>query len=284
MVRVMQEPYRYLIRKFAKAVGAICASILIWSYAPANALCQMVKELPGTQLQAAAGEEMVRGFTLKGAGNIRLIVKSEVSPTLEIVSYTTGAEQMTFLVGSLIATGAGLVFVAPLTMVPAAVGPLANTGAGAGAAGVATGESWGIGSLLGGSRARILREVVSSVDLVANLQSALERFLRVKHIAAGDTKGELEVVIAGYGFQTSQASEACCFIDVRTFLRTTDIDQKEDRVLLGWGAEGEDIPPAHCTGLKRFLENDGILARQAMTESAEIAAAVIVQRLHRRQP
>lgn len=266
--------------------------MLIWLCDPAEAPSQSLEAPPATAPRAESGadaapatcEAIVNGFTVKDAGNVRLIVKSAVSPTLQIISYTTGAEQMTFLMGCLIATGAGLAFVAPLATVPAAVGPLANAGAGAGAVGVAAGESWSIDSLLGGSRAKVLREAVASVDLVADLQGALERFLGVRQMTAGVTKGELEVVVAGYGFQTSQADEACCFIDVRTLLRIPGSDQKEDRVLLGQDALGFDIPPAHCTGLKRFLENNGALARQAMTESAEIAAAVIVQRLHRRQP
>jgi hypothetical protein len=277
--------------KFTKTTRVICAAALCWLWHPTYVLCQTHGDPAVTQAPAviqtapAAREEIVQGFTLKGAGNVRLIVKSAVSPTLQIASYTTGAEQMTFVIGCLIATGAGLVFVAPLATVPAAVGPLANTGAGAAATGVATGEAWSMDSLLGGSRARILKEVVTSVDLVASIRGALARFLRVREMSAEEAKGELEVAIMGYGFQTSrEANEACSFIDIHTLLRMPDSEQQEERVLLGQGAAGDDIPPPYCTGLKRFLENDGSLARQAMIESAEIAAAVIEHRLYRRQP
>lgn len=279
------------MRAFAKAMGSICAAMLLLLWNPAQALCQ-IHEVPAVaQVQAAVQaapavrDETVRGFTLKDAGNVRLVVKSNVSPTLQITSYTSGTEQLTFVVGCLIATGAGLAFVAPLATVPAAVGPIANTGTGAAAAGVATGEAWSLDSLLGGARAGILKKAVASVDLVDSLRDSLDRFLGVKDMAAEETKGELEVVITGYGFQTSkEANEACCFLDVHTLLRLPDGEEKEDGVFLGQGAVGDDIPPPYCTGLTRFLENGGSLARQAMIESAEIAAAVIEHRLYRRQP
>jgi hypothetical protein len=287
----MFMPDKLLKKHVSMIAPVLCAAILLWLVSSQAALGEMPADPAGTETRAAvreepaASEESVRGFKTQSDVNVRLIVENAVSPTLQIARYTTGTETMTFMMGCLIATGAGLVFVAPIATVPAAVGPLANAGAGTAAAGVAAGEAWSIDSLLGGSRAKVLRDVVASVDMEAHLRSALERFLKARDMARKDAKGELEVIITGYGFQTSkEADDACNFIDVRTLLRKPGREQVEDRVFVGQGAEGDDIPPPHCTKLKRFLENDGSLARQTLIESAEIAAAVIVQRLNRRPP
>jgi len=287
---IMRDFDRHLVTNFLETAGTICALVLILLFKPACALCQILEDGCHTQstveaiAQPMGDKETVKSFTLMGTVNVRLSVKSSVAPTLQIASYTTGGEQIAFVTTCLIATGAGLVFVAPLATVPAAIGPMANTAAGAAATGAAAGEAWSIDRLLGGSRAKILKEAVASVNLVASLQNALERFLRVEDMPAGETQAELNVVIDGYGFQSSQADEICCFIDVRTFLRLPGSDCREDRIFVGQGAEGDDIPPAYCTKLKRFLENKGSPARQAMEDSTEIAAAVIAQRLYRRQP
>lgn len=218
-------------------------------------------------------------FDLPGVGEVRLRVHCEAAPLLKIASYTTGAEQLTFVVGCLVGTGAGLAFVAPLATVPAAVGPLANTAAGAGATAVAGGEAWSLDSLLGGARARVMRRVVASFDPAAELRAALGRYLGARPEPMAGAVAELEVAVAGYGFQTSLPDEACCYLDVRTTLRIGDGTPSEDRMLLGWGSAGADLPPAYCTTLKRFLEQDGRLARQTLMESTEIAAAVIARRL-----
>ena len=288
----MRKPFTYADSKLISvAPGILCATILLLFSNPVVALCQMpaasteTRVPVGAEVAAQEPQELVKGFSLKGTGNFRLLVENAVAPTLKIASYTTGGERMTFIMGCLIATGAGLVFVAPLATVPAVIGPPANAAAGAAATGVAAGEAWSIDSFLGGSRAKVFREVVSSVDMKAHLKGSLERFLKVRDMPAEDAKGMMEVIITGYGFQTSREhNEACCFIDVHTLLREPDRDQITDRVFIGQGAEGDDLPPPHCTDLKRFLENDGSLARQAMIESAEIAAGVISHRLQRRQP
>jgi len=273
-----------------KIAGIVCASMLICLYGLEEAQGQplqgssVVKEATKGHATAKAIEERIRGFSLKEAGNVRLIVKSAVSPTLKISSYSTGSEKMMFIIGCLVATGAGLVFVAPLATVPAVVGPLANAAAGTAAVGVSAGEAFGIDYLLGHSRARVMKEAVASVNMVAALQGSLEQFLAVRDMKAGDTRSELEVIIAGYGFHTAPNDEACSFIDVRTILKVSGRDPIEDKILLGWTLKDDDIPPPYCTALKRFMEKEGLLARQAMLENAEIAAAVIAKRLQRRQP
>lgn len=277
-------------RLYAKIAGIFFLPLLVWACNFAATPDPTHVEVPVTPLANAADQAVpvarqgvLLGFNLNEVGNIHLQVKSDVSPTLQIASYTTGREQMTLLVGCLVATGAGLVFVAPLATVPAAVGPLANTMAGAGASAVAVGEAWSLDSLLGSGRIKLLKDVVTSVDLVAGLQGALERFLGARDMALQEMQGGLDVVIAGYGFQTAKDGETCCFIDVRTLLKIPGCDQQEDRVFLGAEEPREpDLPPAYCTDLQRFLDEDGALARQALTDNAEIAAAVIAQRLQRR--
>jgi len=275
-----------------KISGIVCASMMIWSYGLGITQGQQLQKPPAVR-EAADGqpvvegaETWVKGFTLDGAGNVRLVVKSTVSPTLRISNYSTGSEKMILVVGCLVATGAGLAFVAPLATVPAAVGPFANTAAGAAAAGVSAGEASGIDYLLGRGRASAMKEIVASVDMAAVLQGSLERFLKAQDIQAGNARGELEVTIAGYGFYTAKAKddEVCSFMDVCTTLKVAGRDPVEDKILLGWNVKDDDIPPPYCTSLKRLLEKDGLLARQSLLENAEISAAVIAKRLQKRLP
>lgn len=271
-----------------RASGTVGAVVTAMGLALLAAACAVDHHPPAASSRGPEAPEADGGpgsaprleiFDLPGVGEVRLRVHCAAVPLLQIASYTTGAEQLTFVVGCLVGTGAGLAFVAPLATVPAAVGPLANTAAGAGATAVAVGEAWSLDTLLGGSRARVMRRVVTSFDPAVELRAALGRFLKARPASGGVTGGELEAAVAGYGFQTSLPGEACCFLDVRTILRVGDGAPREDRVLLGWGSAGADLPPAHCTTLKRFLARDGRLARQALLESTEIAAAVIARRL-----
>lgn len=272
---------------FVKTSVFIFALSSIWSCTNAHSPVDNTKPSSASEdvLKAQTGlidtQDVVKSFSLNDTDSIQLVVNNATSPTLQIAHYTTGPEQLNLVVGSLIATGAGLVFVAPLATVPAAVGPLANTAAGAGATGVALGEAKGIDSLLGRGRAKIFKDVVTSIDLTAILKDSLERFLNTHEESRERTSGKLEVTLAGYGFKTSQGDDVCCFIDVLTSLDIPEHISTKDRVLIGWDVVGDDIPPAYCTGLKRFLDQDGLLARQAFRESAEIAAAVIAQRLRK---
>lgn len=271
-------------------ISIICTSMLILSCVPELKQGQtlresfVIREAANVHAMAPVIERRINGFTLKGTGAVRLVVRSEVSPTLQIASYTTGAEKMAFIVGCLVATGTGLVFVAPLATVPAIVGPLANAAAGTAAAGVATGEAFSIDYLLGEGRAKVMNEAVSSVDMVAALESSLEHFLSVGKIKGEDANGEMQVIIAGYGFHTVNNNEVCSFMDVRTELKMAGSDPIGDQILLGWNSKDEDIPTPYCTTLKRFLEEDGLLARQTLQENVEIAAAIIAKRLQRNQP
>jgi hypothetical protein len=269
-----------------------CTSVLIWSYGLGVTQGQPLSKSTALQ-EATAGQPVVdgegkevRGFTLNAIGSVRLVVKSTVSPTLQISSYSTGSEKMILVIGALVATGAGLAFVAPLATVPAVVGPLANTAAGAAATGVSVGEASGIDYLLGHGRAGVMKEVVASVDMAAALQGSLERFLTAQDMQAGKTRGELDVVVAGYGFHTARDKddEVCSFMDVLTTLNMEGKDPVEDKILLGWNVKDDDIPPPYCTSLKRLLEKDGLRARQSLIENAEIAAAVIAKRVNGRLP
>jgi hypothetical protein len=273
-----------------KIISIICSSMLILSCGLELRKGQALKESSviekATDGPAAAlvNERRIKGFTLKETGTVRLAVRSAVSPTLQISSYSTGAEKMAFIVGCLVATGTGLAFVAPLATVPAAVGPLANAAAGTTAVGVSMGEAFSLDYLLGQGRARVMKEAVSSVDMVAALESSLERFLSIGKIKGEDAKGGMEVIIAGYGFHMVNNDEVCSFIDVRTELKVTGNDPIRDQILLGWNSKDDDIPTPYCTTLKRFLEEDGLLARQTLQENTEIAAAIITKRLQRNKP
>jgi len=273
-----------------KILSIICISMLILSCGlelrKGHALHEssVIGEATDGHAATQVIESRIKGFTLKETGTVRLVVRSAVSPTLQISSYSTGAEKMAFIVGCLVATGAGLVFVAPLATVPAAVGPLANAAAGTAAVGVSTGEAFSIDYLLGQGRARVMKEAVSTVDMVAALESSLEHFLYIRKIKGEDTKGEMEVIIAGHGFHAVNNNEVCSFMDVRTELKITGKDPIGDKILLGWNSKDDDIPTPYCTTLKRFLEEDGFLARQTLQENAEIAAAIIANRLQRNQP
>jgi hypothetical protein len=236
---------------------------------------------PGPVSQEA---ERAYGFELNGQGKIRLVFENRASPQLQIQGYISGSAQLALIMGCLVATGAGLVFVAPLATVPAAIGPLANAGAGATAVGVASGEAWTIDSLIGKSRAAVLWEAVNSIDLPALLLEALLRHLGASELSREETAGEFDVALEQYGFSSFGDGKVCYSMRLRMVLKMPGREDIEDTILMERGAAGEDMPPPYCTSLGRLLEDEGRLARRTIEESGEIAAAIIAHRAKEGNP
>jgi hypothetical protein len=135
-------------------------------------------------------------------------------------------------------------------------------------------------------RRSVIAEAIAQVDLPRLTQIALERRLDVPEAAAHEIfDRRVEVVILSYGFaQAPDATDgACSFLHAQISLTIPEYETQKDWVFIEPYRRSDDAPPAYCTFAHKLFANDGALAQKILTESAEILAAIVANRLKESQ-
>jgi hypothetical protein len=132
-----------------------------------------------------------------------------------------------------------------------------------------------------GYRENQLKNALIETDLPKLTQNALQRHVANKIISnVSDNKGRLAITIVNYGFSSSSNNRACVFLDAAMKLEIPNMPVYEDKITIGDGVGQDDSPPAFCTHAKRFVSDNAKLARQSLSDLAEILAAIVVYRLN----
>jgi hypothetical protein len=209
-------------------------------------------------------------------GPIAVQVRMAQAAELQDFGRISDAEAMTLLFGSLILVGGGFGAAAlPLLGAYAAWGTIFFGGAAPGMSAVEQ------------SRQSSIVEAIAKVDFPRIAQTALER--RLGAIAAGseaaetipDMERHVEVVVLNYGFAWDSAARdtACSFLHAEIRLTIPNHEMQKDWVYVEPSRRSDDAPPAYCSYAKKLFADDSALARQTLSESAEILAAIVARRL-----
>ena len=135
-------------------------------------------------------------------------------------------------------------------------------------------------------RRAVIAEAIAQVDLPRLTQTALERRLEVPAADIDEISDQrVEVVILSYGFAQAPWAEdsACSFLHAQIRLTIPEYATQEDWVFIEPYWRSNDAPPPYCTFANKLFANDGALARQILSESAEILAAIVTNRLKESQ-
>ena len=137
-----------------------------------------------------------------------------------------------------------------------------------------------------------IAEAIAKVDLPQIVQNALQRrlvdLLGQSIIALSsdlDIEREVEVVILSYGFlwNANVPDTACSFLQAEIRLTIPNHETQKDWVYMEPSRRSDDAPPAYCSYSKRLFADDSALARQALSENAEILASIVARRLESSQ-
>ena len=130
-------------------------------------------------------------------------------------------------------------------------------------------------------------EAISKVDFPQIAQTALQRRLDESILSAEpETKiipvveRQVEVVVLSYGFVWSGVPDtACAFLRAQFRVTIPNFPTQRDWVSIDPWQRSADAPPAYCSYAEKLFAQDSALARQALSESAEILAAIVARRL-----
>lgn len=137
------------------------------------------------------------------------------------------------------------------------------------------GVVWGFQS----GRRSTMEATLREVDFAGTTRVAVEQRLSPACTPRGDgSAGRVEVVILAYGF-TQETEEVCSFVNALIRLDLPDQPPQEEDVIISPADRSPDAPPSYCTSVERLLARDGELARQTLSESAEILGAIVASRL-----
>ena len=208
-------------------------------------------------------------------GPIAVQVRMAGAADLQNFGRLSTAEIMTLMFGSIILVSGGF---------GAAALPLLGAYAAWGAfffGGVAPGAS-----AFEKYRQSNIAEAIAKVDFPRIAQAALQRRLGQTVAEAEAETGtipgaerQVEVVVLSYGFAWETSDSACSFLQAQIRLTIPDHATQEDWVYIEPSRRSDDAPPAYCTYTNKLFANDSELARQTLSESAEILAAIVAHRL-----
>jgi hypothetical protein len=137
-----------------------------------------------------------------------------------------------------------------------------------------------------------IAEAIAKVDLPKIVETALRRrlvsLLDESIVAPSsdlDIEREVEVVILSYGFLWNSAvpDTACSFLQAEIRLTIPNHETQKDWVYMEPSRRSDDSPPAYCSYSKRLFADDSALARQALSDNAEILASIVARRLESSQ-
>ncbi|MEI6070054.1 MAG: hypothetical protein WCP96_22210 [Methylococcaceae bacterium] len=198
--------------------------------------------------------------------HLKISVKIKNPGDLKVNEFMTQNEMIGGLLGSTILTGGSFGALALPLVAAYGVGGL-----------IVTPSAFGIE----GYRENQLKNALIETDLPILTQNALQRHLANKIITnVGDNNGRLAITIVNYGFSSTSNNRACVFLDAAMKLEMPNMPVYEDKITIGDGIGQDDSPPAFCTHAKRFVSDNAKLARQSLSDLAEILAAIVVYRLN----
>lgn len=205
------------------------------------------------------------------SGPITVRVRMAQPADLQNFGRVTGTKAMTLMLGSIIVVGGAFGAAAlPLLGAYAAWGTIFFGG-------VAPGMS-----AFERHRQASIAEAIAKVDFPNIAQVALQRRLGgFEGEADADYERGVEVVVLSYGFTWAPGASdrACSFLQAQIRLTLPDYPTQEDWVYIEPSRRSDDAPPAYCTYIDKLFDNDSELARKALSENAEILAAIVAKRL-----
>ena len=230
------------------------------------------KSLAPTEPRSVTAPRKFAGLNALHLGPISVEVRMAEAAELRNLGLVTSDEAMTLLLGGAVLIG-GSFGAAALPLLLAYAAYFAFLAAATPAL-----------SGLEGHRQSVLAESVAKVDFPRLTQTALQRRLRATETPPDEApERRVEVAILGYGFvRGPQKDSACSFLHALIRLDLPGHDTQEDRVFIEPSRRSDDAPPPYCTEAKKFLVDNGELARQTWIESTEILAAIVSRRLENR--
>ncbi|HTN73443.1 MAG TPA: hypothetical protein VMO00_20340 [Methylomirabilota bacterium] len=209
-------------------------------------------------------------------GPIAVQVRMAQPADLQDFGRLSMAEGMTIAFGSIILVGAAF---------GAAALPLLGAYAAWGAiffGGVAPGMS-----AFEQHRQSSIAEAIGKVDFPQIAQTALQRRLgetiseaEAETATIPGVGRQVEVVVLSYGFAWGPVDNtACSFLQAEIRLTIPNHEPQNDWVYIEPSRRSNDAPPAYCSYAKKLFADDSALACQTLSESAEILAAIVANRL-----
>jgi hypothetical protein len=245
-----------------------------------SASAEPLPNLPEGETIFSSVPHKFKGLEELHRGPISVQVRMAKAADLQNFGRLSQAEIMTLALGSIILVGGGFGAAAlPLLGAYAAWGAVFFGGAVPGMFGI---EKY---------RQSNIVEAIAKVDFPQIAQKALQRRLG-QPVAEGETETgpisgaerQVEVLVLSYGFAWAPdaSDSACSFLHAQIRLTIPHHETQQDWVYIEPSRRSNDAPPAYCTYTNKLFAGDSELARQTLSESAEILAAIIANRLEDR--
>lgn len=133
-------------------------------------------------------------------------------------------------------------------------------------------------------RRNALASAIREVDIAGITETELRRRHHFQATTSPGQQDGLEILIGSYGFEQGSPHHICVFLHAHMRATARGESVFNDTIHIANHNGSPDAPPPYCTQAKRFGENQGVLAKQALTETAEILAGIVAARISSRPP
>lgn len=137
---------------------------------------------------------------------------------------------------------------------------------------------------LDSSRRNAFASAIREVDVAGITDAELRRRYHFQATASPGQPDGLEILIGSYGFEQGSPNHICVFLHAHLRAMAGGAPVFDDTVHIANRDGSLDAPPPYCTQAQRFGEHHGALAKQALSETAEILAGIVAARLGTRPP